>query len=104
MDKIINFNPSQSDQLILPSKRFKGLSNDRLTLQTVASTEEIIEAAKQPVDIIYFKKSGQLFYNANGDEPRFGGEQIGGLFAEIKSTPDLTPNDFAVVDDPIATL
>ena len=104
MDKIINFNPSQSDQLLLPSKRFKGLSNDRLTLQTVASTEAIIEAAKQPVDIIYFKKSGQLFFNANRDKPRFGGEQIGGLFAEIKNTPDLTPNDFAIVDDPSAIL
>ena len=103
-DKIINFNPAQSDQLVLPSKRFKGLSNDRVTLQTVESTEAIIEAAKQPVDIIYFKKSGQLFYNGNGDNPRFGGEQIGGLFVEIKNAPDLTPNDFAVVNDPSATL
>ena len=75
-----------------------------MTLQTVESTEAIIEAAKQPVDIIYFKKSGQLFYNGNGDNPRFGGEQIGGLFAEIKNAPDLTPNDFAVVNDPSATL
>lgn len=91
-DQIIDFKPNQGDQLVISDEALPGL--DDPTFATASSRRDLKALAKEVVDLIYFHKKGQLFYNAN-DETKGMGD--GGLFAVLKNKPELSSEDLAVL-------
>lgn len=89
-DQIVDFKPEQGDQLVVSSEALPGLKDP--TFATASSKRDLKALAKEVVDLIYFEKKGQLFYNANDDGRGMGD---GGLFAILRNKPDLSQDDLA---------
>ena len=91
-DQIIDFKPDQGDRIVVSDQALPGLDNP--TFATASNRRDLKALAKDVVDLIYFHKKGQLFYNAN-DEARGMGN--GGLFAVLKNKPELNSEDLAFI-------
>jgi hypothetical protein len=89
-DQIVDFKPGQGDQLVVSDDALPGLKDP--TFATASSKRDLRALAREVVDLIYFEKKGQLFYNANDDGRGMGN---GGLFAILKNKPDLSQDDLA---------
>ena len=91
-DQIVDFNPDQGDQIVVSDEALPGLKDP--TFATASSKRDLKALAKEVVDLIYFQRKGQLYYNGNEDERGMG---KGGLFAVLKNKPELSSEELAVL-------
>jgi Ca2+-binding RTX toxin-like protein len=89
-DMIVDFNNGEGDTIGLSSNIFtKGL-----TLKTV-STGRINSYSKNSEAFLYDKKTGRLYYNANGKETGWG--ESGGYFVKLAGAPVLSTSDLKLM-------
>ncbi len=87
-DVITDFTRSK-DKIVLDRSTFHTLTKGRL--KSFAKVKTIAQAKRSDEQIVYIRKTGSLFYNANGDKAGFG---QGGLFADLKNGLNLAARDF----------
>jgi len=92
-DRITGFNPDEGDKLALSTNAFRGLSE--INLVTVSSKRQLKAQKTQPSNFTYYEDKGRLYFDQNGTQKGYGDE--GGLFAILKSGPDLTESSFLIV-------
>lgn len=85
-DKIVL---DKSTFIALKSRKGNGFSR-KLEFAVV---EEEAEVASSTGFIVYNRNTGELFYNANGDQAGFGS---GGLLAKLDLAPELGTTDFRI--------
>ena len=85
-DTIKDFDLDDADRLWLAGGRLRGLDSNP-TFATASRTKQLKKLAGQDIDVIYFEPKGQLIYNQNGENPRFGN---GGTFAILENKPELS--------------
>lgn len=88
VDRITDFARSK-DKLALDRTTFSTLKKGRLKSFEKAKT--LAQARTSDEQIVYIRKTGNLFYNVNGDKAGFG---QGGLFVDLKNGLNLTVRDF----------
>ncbi len=64
------------------------------TFATANSKKELKKLAKENVDIVYYKRKGELYFNGNGSYKGWGSNSEGGLIAKLKGKPELTYENF----------
>jgi Ca2+-binding RTX toxin-like protein len=104
VDRITDFSIGQDDKIILDESVFSAIDTrpGRVLLATdfavinVAPGAEVVAAGNSRDEIVYNRRTGNLFYNPNNDASGFG--PGGGRFATIVGSPDnLSNTDFRVV-------
>lgn len=94
LDPIINFNASL-DTIVIENDVLGGDGN--VNFITAKSKKEIKNLQKSEFNIIHNRKTGQVFYNANGNEPGFGFEKNVGLLCIIEpGTNGLNADSFRI--------
>ena len=96
IDKIINFNSQEGDRILLNPAKYTTLDNE-IEFKKAKSRKHLKRLAKQDVDVIYFEKLGQLYFNGNGDSNGFGNKKEGGLLAILKGRPALLADDIQLM-------
>ena len=90
-DIITNFN-SKKDSIDLSDFKFKDL--EELNFASISNTKQLEKEKERASNIIYNKRQGGLYFDANGSKAGFG---KGGMFALVDSTPDLGEASFEIV-------
>ncbi|MFL0789854.1 MAG: M60 family metallopeptidase, partial [Prochlorococcus sp.] len=93
-DVITNFNVKHGDLIALDADSFPNGVNT--TFKWVKNNRKVNNAARKDVELIYNKKNGQLFVNANGNESGFG--EAGGMIAIFNGKPLLKDNNFEYLE------
>lgn len=93
VDRIFGFNSSSGDMLELSRKVFKGMGS--MEFDIAANRQQLRAMAKSGADIIYQEQTGQLFFNANGEEKGFG--KSGGLFAILEGSPLISSTNLMLI-------
>ena len=97
-DKIIGFNSSKGDRIVLDSSTYPALpTRGKPSIESVNTKKEFKQLTGENIDLIYFKQKGQLFLNANGAERGLGDKQEGGLLAVLKGGPSLTLAEIEII-------
>ena len=97
-DKIIGFNSSQGDSIVISPEAFPALQgSSEINFASTKKKKELKLLSKQDYDFVYFEKKGRLYYDGNGAEKNWGNKDEGGLVAVLKGKPELTVNDFIVL-------
>ena len=91
-DRIIGFNPTEDDQLLLLDEMFSGLPPSDWV--TVTSSRQRKAEKNEDSALIYFEPKGKLYYDQNGSDPGFGSE--GGLFVVLKGGPELLESSIVI--------
>ena len=89
-DTIKDFDIDEGDRLLLGARRLKGLDSDP-TFATASRKKQLKKLTTKDTDVIYFKPRGELIYNQNSENPRFG---RGGIFAVLENEPELSSEAF----------
>jgi len=84
IDSITDFTRRQ-DKIVLDRATFKGLKTIEL-----ATVKNVAQAQKSIAKLTYVRKTGALFFNANGSQNGFG---KGGQFADLANGLNLKAND-----------
>ena len=90
-DIITNFN-SKKDSIDLSDFKFKDL--EELNFASISNTKQLEKEKERASNIIYNKRQGGLYFDANGSKAGFG---KGGMFALMNSTPGLGEASFEIV-------
>lgn len=90
VDQITDFARKQ-DKIVLDRTTFRTLKKGRL--KSFDTAKSIGEAKRSSDQIVYVRKTGNIFYNANREAAGFG---AGSLFADVKNGLNLTAKDFTV--------
>lgn len=93
IDRIFGFNPSSGDMLEISSKAFKGIGS--IDFEIAANRKQRRALAKSDADIIYQQSSGELFFNANGEDKGFG--KSGGMFAILEGSPLISSSNLMLI-------
>ena len=96
IDKIIDFNSQEGDRILLNPAKYTTLDNE-IEFKKAKSRKHLKRLAKQDIDVIYFEKLGQLYFNGNGDSNGFGNKKEGGLLAILKGGPALLADDIQLM-------
>ena len=97
-DKIIGFNSSKGDRIVLDSSTYPALpKRGKPSIESVNTKKEFKQLTGENIDLIYFQQKGQLFLNANGAERGLGDKQEGGLLAVLKGGPSLTLAEIEII-------
>ncbi len=97
-DKIIGFNASQGDTIVVSLDAFpalKGVAD--ISFATTNSKKELKQFSKEDYDFVYFEKKGRLYFDGNGAENNWGNSSEGGLLAILKGKPELTAEDITLL-------
>jgi len=84
IDSITDFTRRQ-DKIVLDRATFKGLRKIEL-----ATVKNVAQAQRSTAKLTYIRKTGALFFNANGSQNGFG---KGGQFADLANGFNLKAND-----------
>ena len=84
IDSITDFTRRQ-DKIVLDRATFKGLKKIEL-----ATVKNVAQAQRSTAKLTYVRKTGALFFNANGSRNGFG---KGGQFADLANGFNLKAND-----------
>ena len=104
VDRITDFSIDLNDKIILDKSVFSALDTrpgnvlvaTDFAVINVAAAAEVVAAGENGDEIVYNRRTGNLFYNANNAAVGFG--RGGGRFATIVGSPDnLSNTDFRVV-------
>ena len=104
VDRITDFSIDHNDKIILDESVFSAidtrpgnvLAATDFAVINVAGAAEVEAAGNKGNEIVYNRRTGNLFYNPNNDAVGFG--RGGGQFATIVGSPDnLSNRDFRVV-------
>jgi Ca2+-binding RTX toxin-like protein len=90
VDQISDFARKQ-DKIVLDRTTFRSLKKGRL--KSFDKVRSLGQAKRSDDQIVYIRKTGSLFYNANGDKAGFGS---GGLFADLRNGLNLAAKDIVV--------
>ncbi|MBF2001359.1 MAG: FG-GAP repeat protein [Synechococcales cyanobacterium M58_A2018_015] len=90
VDRVLDFRRGQ-DKLVLDRTTFRTLKRGRFT--SFKQVQNRRQAQRSDAQFTYIRRTGSLFYNANGERNGFGS---GGLFADFRNGLNLTSSDFAV--------
>jgi hypothetical protein len=82
VDKVTGFNAKEKDVLSISKSAF-GVDSGTFAVANNAKT--LAKQLATSVDIVYYRKNGELILNANGPEPGFGDD--GGVFAVLMGKP-----------------
>jgi hypothetical protein len=82
VDKIIGFNAKEKDILSISKSAFE---IDRGTFAIAKNAKALAKQLGTNVDIVYYRKTGELILNTNGPDPGFGDD--GGVFAVLTGRP-----------------
>ena len=82
VDKVTGFNAKEKDIVSISKSAFE---IDRGTFTIAKNAKELAKQLVTDVDIVYYRKTGELILNANGAEPGFG--EDGGVFAVLIGRP-----------------
>lgn len=93
VDRIFGFNTSSGDMLAISRRVFKGIGS--MDFEIAANRKQLRAMAKSDADIIYQESSGQLFFNANGEEKGFG--KSGGMFAILEGSPLISSSNLMLI-------
>ena len=97
-DKIIGFNSSQGDSIVISPEAFPALQgSSEINFASTNKKKELKLLSKQDYDFVYFEKKGRLYFNGNGSKKNWGGSDEGGLVAVFKGKPELTRDDFTIL-------
>ena len=97
-DKILGFNSSQGDSIVITSEAFPALEgSSEINFASTKKKKELKLLSKQEYDFVYFEKKGRLFFDGNGSKKNWGSSDEGGLVAVLKGKPELTVDDFTVL-------
>ena len=94
-DEITDFNSGQ-DRILLDLTTFTALDSAAgigLSEDDFEIVSNVNDAAISEAEIVYNSANGTLYYNPNGSDNGFG---IGGQFATLIGSPDITAADFQV--------
>ncbi|MBF2075949.1 MAG: FG-GAP repeat protein [Synechococcales cyanobacterium C42_A2020_086] len=90
VDRVLDFRRGQ-DKIVLDRTTFRTLKRGRFT--SFKQVQNRRQAQRSDAQFTYIRRTGSLFYNANGERNGFGS---GGLFADFRNGLNLTSSDFAV--------
>lgn len=90
VDRVLDFRRRQ-DKIVLDRTTFRTLKRGRFT--SFKQVRNRRQAQRSDAQFTYIRRTGSLFYNANGERNGFGS---GGLFADFRNGLNLTISDFAV--------
>ncbi|MDE5091451.1 MAG: hypothetical protein O4750_06690 [Trichodesmium sp. St18_bin3_1_1] len=97
-DTIKGFQPGV-DNIILDTDTFVTLHSEvgeSFSIEREFRTVKNKKAVSRSVaDIVYDRATGDLYYNANGGLPGFGG---GGKIATLEDAPEINPSDFILTE------
>lgn len=93
VDRIFGFNTSSGDMLAISRRVFKGIGS--MDFEIAANRKQLRAMAKSDADIIYQESSGQLFFNANGEDKGFG--KSGGMFAILEGSPLISSSNLMLI-------
>ena len=97
-DKIIGFNSSQGDSIVISPDAFPALqSSSVINFASTNKKKKLKLLSKQDYDFVYFEKKGRLYFDGNGSNKNWGNKDEGGLVAVLKGKPELTVDDFTVL-------
>lgn len=93
-DRIINFNGNEGDRLqiersILPD------GVERIRFKAARTGRQLRQAFNSKKTVLYDRRDGELFINANGREP---GSGDGGLLAILDGSPRLRKTHLELID------
>jgi hypothetical protein len=84
VDKVTGFNAKEKDILSISKSAFE-IDRGRFAVATNAKT--LAKQLGKNVDIVYYRKTGELILNANGADPGYG--EDGGVFAVLMGRPNV---------------
>ena len=97
-DKIIGFDSSEGDTIAISAVAFPGLDGEsKIEFASTNSKKKLKQLSKKSLDFVYFEKKGQLYYDGNGSDKKWGDSNEGGLVAILKGKPELTIDDFILL-------
>lgn len=96
-DTIVDFDSTESDEILLDKSTFKALKSQPGSGFNIVAEFGVVKsdraAQKSDAFIVYNENNGKLFYNPNGSKNGFGS---GGLFATLNNSPELEGGDFLI--------
>lgn len=81
VDKITDFNSTETDKIIFPRNVY-GFSSNTVTLSTVSTTGQLSSALLSASVFVYDSSTGLIYWNQNGASPDVGS---GGVIASLSS-------------------
>jgi Ca2+-binding RTX toxin-like protein len=87
IDTVVDFTHAQ-DKLVIDRATFNSLKKI-----SFASVKNLAQARQSTAQLAYIRESGALYFNANGSKSGFG---IGGEFADLANTANLTAKDIVL--------
>ena len=97
-DKIIGFNASQGDTIVVKPNAFPALQGvSEISFVSTRSKKEFKQLSKEDYDFVYFEKKGRLYFDGNGAEKNWGNSSEGGLVAILRGNPELTAEDITLL-------
>ena len=88
-DQIIGFSKPDGDRIQLESEVFDGIKKRKF--KTTTTLQQFNRELSRNSNIIYFKPTGELYFDQNGRQPGLGDSKDSGLFAILKGAPELSP-------------
>ena len=96
-DKIIGFDSSQGDSIVLAAAAFPSLTDtEEISFDSSSNARELIKLCSSDIDLIYYERLGLLLYNGNGSDKGLGDPSVGGLMAILDGGPELAGDDFSL--------
>ena len=90
-DMIIGFDASEGDTIGVSADAFPGLEDvSDINFASTKSKKKLMKLSKDDYDFVYFVKKGQLYFDGNGSDKKWGNRDEGGLVAILKGKPELT--------------
>lgn len=98
-DTIIDFNPSEGDQLSFSSESFTRLSRGQTPSIGYAERKKDLKPLyRDGYDFIYFQSKGKLYYDSNGNEAGLGKKgDCGGLLVKLLGNPEIYDSHLIVI-------
>lgn len=97
-DKIIGFNSSQGDSIVISPEAFPELqTSSEIDFASTKNKKKLNLLSKQDYDFVYFEKKGRLYFDGNGPDKEWGNKFEGGLVAVLKGKPELSADNFTVL-------
>ena len=93
-DRILDFNPVEGDQLLVSSRRLKGI-DERPRFAQASSKRDLKALSRQDIDLIYLASRGRLYFDSNDELRGFG--RKGGMFAVFEGSPDVGAGDILLL-------
>ena len=95
MDKIVDFDASEGDAVVVAEDVLGNLQGDP-SLAIADTKKDLKQLSKEGHDLLYLEPKGDLYVDANGDSKGFGKKSEGGIIADLPKDTILTESDVLI--------